>query len=78
MVGQPIVPLSEIKSYDLVEFFCIKMMNKELFRPVVLRHSIKKSMFSVQGKLDLFKSGRGGRGGGVLPPLPPFGSAPAP
>ena len=47
MVGLPIVPLSEIKSYAVVEFFYIKMMNKELFRPVVLRYSIKKSMFSV-------------------------------
>ena len=59
-----IVPLSEIKSYVVVLSFYIKMMKRRTFQACSLRHSIKTGMFFVSGKMDLFKSGRGG----VLPP----------
>ena len=55
-----IMPLSEIKSYVVVMSFYIKMMKRRTLQACSLRHSIKKGMLSVQGKLDLFKSGRGG------------------
>ena len=42
-------------------------MKGRLLQACSLRHSIKKDMLSVWGKLDLFKSNRGG----VLPPPPP-------
>ena len=42
-------------------------MKGRLLQACSLRHSIKKGMLSVWGKLDLFKSNRGG----VLPPPPP-------
>ena len=44
------------------------MMKERRLQACSLRHSIKKGMLSVWGKLDLFKSGMGG----VLPPLPPL------
>ena len=67
-----IVPLSEIKSYVAILSFYIKMMKRRTLQICSLRHSIKKGMFSVQGKLDLFKSGMGEY------PLPPhLGYAPA-
>ena len=52
-------PLSEIKSYVLVLSFYIKMMKRRTLQACSFWHSIKKVMLSVQGKLDLFKSGRG-------------------
>ena len=55
-----IVPLLEIKSYVVVLSFYIKMMKRRTLQDCSLRHSIKKGMFYVKGKLDLFKSGRGG------------------
>ena len=42
------------------------MMKPKTFQACNLMHSIKKGMFSVLSKLNLFKSGRGSR-----PPLPP-------
>ena len=45
------------------------MMKGRRLQACRLRHNIKKGMFSVWSKLDLFKSGRGG---GVLAPRPPF------
>ena len=68
MLGLLIAPLSEIKSYVEVLSFYIKMMKQRLFRPVVLKHSIKKGMFSVQGKLILFKLGRGESSPRLHPP----------
>ena len=65
-----IVPLSEIKSYVAILSFYIKMMKRRTLQICSLRHSIKKGMFSVQGKLDLFKSGMG-----EYPP--PLGYGPA-
>ena len=64
-----IVPLSEIKSYVAILSFYIKMMKRRTLQICSLRHIIKKGMFSVQGKLDLFKSGMG--------EYPPLGYAPA-
>ena len=64
-----IMLLSEIKSYVVVPSFYIKMMKRRTLQACSLRHSIKEGMFSVQGKLDLFKSGRGGV---LLPPSPPL------
>ena len=52
--------LSEIKTYVVVMSFYMKMMKQRTLQPYSLRHSIKKDMFSVLGKLDLFKSSRGG------------------
>ena len=55
---------SEIKS-DVVVLSCyIKMMKQRTFQACSLKHSIKKGMFYVQGKLNFFKSGRGGTGTG--------------
>ena len=54
-----IVPLSEIKSYVAILSFYIKMMKRRTLQICSLRHSIKKGMFSVQDKLELFKSGMG-------------------
>ena len=65
--------LSEIKSYTVVLSFYIKMMKQRIFQAYSLKHSIKKGMFYVHGKLNFFKSGRGG----VLPPLPSNGYTPA-
>ena len=67
MLGLLAVLHSEIKSYVVLLSFCIKMMKGRLLQACSLRHSIKKGMLSVWGKLDLFKSNRGG----VLPPPPP-------
>ena len=68
-----IVPLSEIKSYVVVLLFYIKMMKgRTLHAYSLLRHSINKGMFSVYGKLDLFKLGRGGSS----PPHSPLGYTP--
>ena len=52
--------LSEIKSYVVVLSFFIKMMKKRTFQACSLKHSIKKGMFYVQGKLNFFKLGRAG------------------
>ena len=68
-----VVPLSEIKSYVVVLSFYIKMMKRRTLQACSLRHNIKKGMFSVQGKLGLFDSGRGR----VLPSPLPLGYAPA-
>ena len=62
------VPLSE--SYVVVLSFYIKVMEQRTLQACSLRHNIKKVMFSVQGKLDLFKSGR--RGGEFSSPYPPL------
>ena len=43
------------------------MMKERRLQACSLRHSIKKGMLSVWGKLDLFKSSMGG----VLPPPAP-------
>ena len=66
MLGLLAVPLSEIKSYVVLLSFYIKMMKGRRLQACSLRHSIKKGMLSVWGKLDLFKSGRQG---GSPPPL---------
>ena len=68
-----IVPLSEIKSYVVVLSFYIKMMKQRTLQACSLRHSIKKGMFFVLGKVDLFKLGRGGSS----PLLAPLDYAPA-
>ena len=52
--------LSEIKSYTVVLSFYIKMMKQRIFQAYSLKHSIKKGMFYVHGKLNFLKSGRGG------------------
>ena len=57
--------LSEIKGYVVVLSFYIKMMKERTSQACSLKHSIKKGMFSVYGKLNSFKPGRGGS------PLPP-------
>ena len=58
MLGLLAVPLSEIKSDVVLLSFYIKMMKGRRLQACSLRHSIKKGMLSVWGKLDLFKSGR--------------------
>ena len=60
-----IVPFSEIKSTRVLPSFYIKMMNRRTLQACILKHSIKNGMFSVLGKLNLFKSGRG-----ASPPRP--------
>ena len=62
-----IVQLSEIKSYVVVKQGALQACS--------LKHRIKKAMFSVHCKLDIFKSGWGRE---TYPPtLPPsFGYAP--
>ena len=67
MLGLLAVPLSEIKSYVVLLSFYIKMIKGRRLQACSLRHSIKKGMLSVLGKLDLFKLGRGE----VLLPSPP-------
>ena len=63
-----IVPLSEINSYVVVLSFYIKMMKRSTLQGCSLSHSIKKAMFYVKGKLDLFNLDRRG----VLLPSPPW------
>ena len=67
MLGLLAVPLSEIKSYVVLLSFYIKMIKGRRLQACSLRHSIKKGMLSVLGKL-----------GGSPPPLspPPSGYAP--
>ena len=66
MLGLLIVPLSEIKSYVVVLSFYKKMMKQRTLPACSLRYSIKKGMFSVKGKLDLFKLDRGESSGLIL------------
>ena len=73
MLGLLAVPLSEIKSYVVLLSFYIKMIKGRRLQACSLRHSIKKGMLSVLGKLDLFKLGRGEV---LLPSPPPSGYAP--
>ena len=71
-----IVPLSEIKSYVVVLLFYIKMMKGRTLQAYSLRHSINKGMFSVYGKLDLFKLRREGSYPPPPPPPSPLGYTP--
>ena len=68
MLGLLTVSLSEIKSYVVVLSFYVKMMTGKRLQVCNLRHSIKKGMLSVKGKLVLFKS----RKGRVFPPPLPI------
>ena len=54
------VPLLEIKSYAVLLSFYIKMMKGRRLQACSLRHGIKNGILSVWGKLDLFKSAKGG------------------
>lgn len=61
-----IVSLSDIKICDVVLSFYANPMKRKTLQACFLKHRIKKGIFSVLGKLDLFKSGRGSP---LLPPL---------
>ena len=63
--------LSEIKSYVVQLSFYIKMIKQRTSQTCNLKHSIKKDMFSVQGNVNLFKSGRGGEPS-PYPPTPAY------
>ena len=65
------VLFSEIKSYVVVLSFYIKMMRRRISHVNSLKHIIKKSMFSVSGKLDLFMLGRGRGDSAPTSPSPP-------
>ena len=67
--------LSEIKSYVVVLSFYIKIMKKRTSQACSLKYSIKKDMFSVWSKLNLFKSSRRETSPPFPPPppLPPLG-----
>ena len=68
ILGLLIAPLSKIKSCGVVPSFYIKMMKWETFQTCSFKYSIKEGMFSVLGKLNLFKSGREREV--ILPSLP--------
>ena len=68
-----ILPLSEDKSFFAILPFYIKMMQRRTLQACSLKHSIKKTCFSVQGKIEIILVGQGGS---PPPPLPPLGYAP--
>ena len=59
MIALLIVPPSEIRSCGVVPSYYIKMMKRRILQVSRLKHSIKKGMFSILGKLNLFKLGHG-------------------